>query len=166
MPREYQRKFDWDEARARHAAGETPGRIAAELGVTEQAIRRVVIPGERERVAEYGRAHTVGAGACDDCGGPMNLASRYNGSTRCRACSAVARATTVRPGALQCCRCHEWKPDDDFPSNRSEKVARRGRHGVCRPCQTIARREYRQRNRERDNAYNRQYKQRQRSQAA
>lgn len=146
MPRVYTRKFDWDAARARHAAGESIAALAAEFGVTKQAIRFAVITGELDRQRAYSRAWQT-RGRCDDCGGPMNNLSRSNGSRRCLSCAAKARTTSVRAHELLCQSCKKWKPDADFPRSRHKRVVyRRSRHRYCRACCTVARREYRDRN--------------------
>ena len=159
MPRVYERKFDWDEARRRYAAGESIADIARRLGVTWMAVGRVVIPGKEAAMAAYHREYQR-RGKCDDCGGPMNQVARNNGSTRCKTCADLAQATSVRPDELRCITCREWKPDEAFPFNRSEGWTRRGRHQQCRACLTVARRNHRQRNREKDNAYQREYRRR------
>lgn len=145
MSRVYARKFDWDEAIRLRSEGHSTKAIAERLGVTWNAVHRVVTPGVMEAEAVT-QAAVAARGRCDDCGGPMNGLSRYRGSTRCKTCAAIARATSVRPDSLQCVMCREWKPDDQFPRNRAESLARRGRHSTCRACATIARREYRNRN--------------------
>lgn len=142
--RVYKRRFDWEEARSRHAQGEPTGQIAASLGVSYNAVYRVLTPARIEWEDRY-KKEWGSRGQCDDCGGPMNNHSRSRGSTRCRKCASLMLGTTARETELQCVRCHEWKPDGAFPSNRTEKYARRGRHTVCRECSTIMRQEYRQR---------------------
>jgi hypothetical protein len=162
MSRVYQRRFDWDEARRRRAAGESLRVIAEALGVTPAAVDRVTRPGERERQAEYARS-LKGTGVCDDCGGPMNKTSRYHGSTRCKPCAARASVTSVGEGVLRCFGCREWKPDEQFSHSNTERaVVRRARKTYCRACDTIARREYRRRNPEKEAAYDRAYKARKR----
>lgn len=145
MPRVYEREFDWEEARRLYAAGESLSSISREFGVSWAAVQRVVVPGKMEEHAVRARA-LIGAGHCDDCGGPTHQGSRYRGSTRCRDCASIALATSVRENELMCFACREWKPDEDFPLNRGDSKARRYRHSYCRPCQTISRREYRNRN--------------------
>ena len=49
----------------------------------------------------------------------------------------------------RCGKCEEVKPVDDFPIQRA---SRDGRSHWCRACHTVAKREYRQRHRERLNA--------------
>jgi len=157
--RVYVRKFDHDAARARYAAGESVTAMAREFGVHPTAVWRVVSSRIIESIRERAQKRKS-AGVCDDCGGPMHMGSRYNGSTHCHDCSALARATNVRPDALRCATCREWKPDEDFPFNRAGRKTHRGRHDQCRSCQTVARRERRARNREADNAYSREYRRR------
>jgi hypothetical protein len=158
----YQRAFNYDEARARHRAGETCAQLAAEYGVSSTRVWQVINPEGGRRAAEASEAWSR-SGKCPDCGGPM----RRNGrSQRCRPCYLLLRATTVRPTELQCSTCREWKPDDAFPFNRRESFTRRGRHGQCRTCQTIARRSYRQRHPEASRAYDRAYKAKRREKAA
>lgn len=159
-PRVYVRKFDWDEARRRHAAGEPLKWIARDIGVSVAAVWRVV--DERHRARMNARAsafQVIGTGTCVDCGGGC---TRYR--VRCPRCAAIARATTVRETELQCTRCREWKSDDAFPHNRAGSRARRGRHDACRSCQTTIKREYRRKHREKANAYDREYKRRRRAQ--
>jgi hypothetical protein len=159
--RVYARKFDWDEARRLRAEGASVSEISQQMRVTKAAIWRVVTPGAIEKEAEYHR-RLARTGICDECGGPMNRLSRYRGATRCAKCAALANATTVRPDALLCSTCREWKPDEDFPSGNKTK-ARRGRHSQCRVCLTLAKRDYRRRNRERERAYDRAYRARRRT---
>jgi hypothetical protein len=161
MPRVYKRKFDWDEAKRRHAAGESYSSIARAFGVSGAAIRRVVDENayryDRENVAAW-----QASGTCPDCG-TQSTRRAAGVSSRCTHCSAIAKATSVREDTLQCVTCKAWKPDEDFPHNREEWLARRGRHSQCRPCQTRARRDHRRRNREQENAYGRAYKARRRA---
>jgi hypothetical protein len=101
------------------------------------------------------------SGKCPDCGAQT---TRHNAvkDRRCHHCASIAQATTVRDGELRCVTCKEWKPDDQFSSDK-RKIARRYRHRQCRACSTKARRDYRHRNREADNAYSREYKARRRA---
>lgn len=79
-----ERKFDHDEARRRHAAGESIRSIAADLAVSRSAVWKSLNPERKQEVAK-------GDAVCDDCGAPMNASSRrYSGSTRCRSCAAKA----------------------------------------------------------------------------
>lgn len=145
-------RFDWDEARSRYASGERVADLAAEYGVTLAAIYRIVTPGLREssnqRKDEWQRS-----GSCPDCG--MQTTRRSAGySSRCSRCAAVAKGTTARDGELHCNKCDQWKPDNEFPTDR-RRIARRGRHRYCRSCLTIAKREWRERYPERAKAADR-----------
>jgi hypothetical protein len=138
----YVRKFDWDEARRRHAAGETLAEIARDLGVTPNAVRFAV--NDRARIrAELRASAWQMLGACPDCGARASR-NGTDGQHRCTACAAKLKATSVRDRELQCMRCREWKHDNEFPFSRAEPQ-RRGRHKQCRPCQTEAKRAYRER---------------------
>lgn len=135
--RVYQRKFDHEQARARHAAGETMAALAREYGVSPAAVRRAV--DDKFRVASDARTSArLASGVCPDCGAPCT----NRPGTTCVPCRDRKQATSVRDGELRCQRCREWKPDDAFPHN-SAKKCRRGRHGVCRGCQPAMRREAR-----------------------
>ena len=162
--RVYRRKFDYEEARRRYAAGESQKALAAEYGVSIARMCQVLNPevGRRddERRREWGRNSV-----CPDCGARATR-KRKSEQHRCRECHSRRMATTVRPDELRCITCKEWKPDDEFPSNRAISPHRRGRHSQCRSCQTIARRDHRRRNREADNAYQREYRRRRRSSQA
>ena len=160
--RKYYRKFDWDEAKRLHGLGWSMKDIADLFGVSQGSIRQIVNPALREattrRSSEWQKQ-----GVCRTCGGPC---SRRRGSEawECHDCSVERRTTSARDDELQCMNCREWKPDEDFPRNRSEGKYRRGRHGICRPCNTIIRRGHRERNREQDNKYSREYKRKRRAQ--
>ena len=154
MPRVYTRKFDYEEARRRHAAGESLASIAAWAGVSVTRIRHVVFPEEGERARARADAYRW---ACPDCGAPTT----HKGS-RCKTCAALAQATSVRSTELQCVICKEWKPDEDFPHNRAARSVWRGRHSTCRACQTTTRRERRRRNPDSERAYQREYRRRKR----
>jgi len=144
MPRVYKRKFDWDEARRRRAAGETYPDIARSLGVSIAAVRFAVNDDERERAAQRVKEWQR-SGTCIDCGQPCSRTFRRK-EHRCNACAGKARITNVRDGELRCATCETWKPDDDFPrSSHVRCIVRRGRHRVCRMCSTKLRREYRER---------------------
>lgn len=144
------RRFDWDEARQLHSQGMSYAAIGRELGVSAEAVRRVVLPGEKERVARYQKKR-ADTGVCSECGGPKNRHSNYRGVTRCKRCAAVASRKNIRPDTLRCIACREWKPDESFPRNRREE-ARRGRHESCRTCTTQQKRDYRARVREKAQA--------------
>lgn len=147
MPRVYERKFDWEEARRLYADGVSQYEIGRMLGVSQAAVSRVVVPGQMEksnaRAAAWSRAQVP---CIEGCGRTCTrIAAKYH-SGRCVQCSAIRLATTARDGELQCHTCKEWKPDESFPHNRTEKYGRRGRHTNCRLCATVSRREYRNRN--------------------
>jgi len=134
--RRYQRRFDWEQARARYQAGETMTAIAASYGVTREAVRRVVDAAyyARERARLAARQKT---GQCVDCGRPIKPRS-----TRCLVCSGVARRTTVRPDTLLCSMCGAWKPDSAF-SHDAGNPARRNRRWLCKTCDAQVRSRYR-----------------------
>lgn len=142
-PRVYERKFDWDDARWRAAAGESITEIARSFGVSRTAVLRVVDPDVNRRMAERVYLHKRNS-RCPDCG--AQTWRRPDGrEARCVNCSSRLRATSVRPDSLRCYACREWKPDEAFPFSRNN-LARRGRHNQCRPCLTEAKRDYRRRN--------------------
>lgn len=143
MSRGPERKFDWAEAQRRRADGETYTAIARDLGVSYKAVRFACDPVAREAAARRTKEWQT-SGVCPDCGAPATRL-RGIGQCRCRACAAKAQATSVRDGELLCIGCREWKPDHDFPHNRGSRLHRRGRHNLCRPCQTLAKRAYRSR---------------------
>lgn len=157
MPRTYERKFDWDEAKRLHEDGMSYNAIAARFGVSQTAIWRVVTPGAREksnaRIAAWQKT-----GVCSDCGGKATR-RHAQADSLCMKCSARRSRTSVRDDALWCSGCQQWKPDDDFPKDRAE-AHRRDRHVYCRPCNTRTRREWRHRNPEKEKAYQREYYQR------
>lgn len=154
------RKFSWDEATKLRKSGLTLKAISKRLGVSYSAVWFALNPEARAkssaRTVEWQRQ-----GICPDCGA---TATRFRGGKqcRCRACGIRAMATSAREAELHCSNCDEWKPDEEFPHNRGETVSRRGRHSLCRQCNTIVRRSYRERNRERERAYDREYRQRKR----
>lgn len=156
----YTRKFDWDEAKRRHANGETIQDIADSYGVTKTAVRFAVNPDEYARSraysAEYQRTKKPYMGTCRECGGPATAirSESHIRAGRCRSCYAKHQATTVRETTLQCSACRYWLPDDAFP-NQTANTARRGRHSLCRPCQNVAKQLNRESNRERERAYDR-----------
>ena len=133
--RRYQRKFDWEQARARYQAGETLTAIAASYGVSKEAVRRVVdaayYASEQSRLAARQKT-----GRCVDCGRAITLMS-----TRCVDCAGVARRTTVRPDTLHCPACDQWKPDSAFYHD-ARCPARRYRRWLCRTCDNRARRRH------------------------
>ena len=152
MPRIYKRRFDWELARNLYEQGSTIREIANQVGVSWAAVQRVVVPGVLQREIVYQQVWQQG-GVCGECGGPMNKASQRQGH-RCRACATKARTMNVREDTLRCQKCRQWKPDAEFPSNRIMLV-RRGRHALCRPCNTEEKRAWRQRHPERARATDR-----------
>lgn len=134
--RVYVRAFDWDEARRLHDEGHSYSAIARRYGVTPAAVRRVLVPGLREKInaraVEWVRENHPHVGPCVDCGEPCSSA-RYRHGARCKACDTKAKATSVHPDALRCCLCQLWLPDEDF-SPAPSKAQRRGRTAECKPC--------------------------------
>jgi hypothetical protein len=160
--RVYERAFDHDECRALRA--EDPKRwtwkaLAEHYDVSIRAIERVLKPHVAERMNAYSLQWTR-ENKREPCKGGcgalvwMHMKER---SGYCPACAGLLRSKTVRPTELLCTRCDDWKPDEAFPANRNTK-GRRGRHVTCRVCQTIVRREHRQRNRQAENDRDRAYK--------
>jgi predicted transcriptional regulator len=143
MPRVYVRKFDWAEAKRLSVGGWTQKEIAAHFGVTQTAVSLALNPLSRHRAALNSAAYQSG-GKCEDCGVPCTRYSKRSGKRqRCRKCWNKAQATSVRDEELRCVRCRRWLPDRCFPRDRVES-ARRGLHSVCRDCQTVIKREYRE----------------------
>lgn len=136
-----QRSFDYDEANRLRGEGLTYQAISERLGVSNTAVQLACKPAARAN-ANANHAEWQRQGKCVDCGGPC---TRQGGlpAHRCVTCFALAIGTTAREGELECSRCKEWKADAAFPHNRTEKIARRGRHGVCRSCQAEMRRKAR-----------------------
>lgn len=133
-------KFDHDEARRLRAEGMTHSAIAEKLGVSASAVQRVVTPGTIEKRAAYERDWGHQGDRCE-CGNVIHRRTALR-TGKCRECAMRDRRTSVRPDELFCFRCEEWKPDDEFPSDRN-RPARRGKHNYCRKCQTEMKREYR-----------------------
>ena len=134
--RQYQRRFDWEQARTRYQAGETMTAIAASYGVTKEAVRRVVDAAYYAR--EQGRlAARQKTGRCVDCGRAITPTS-----TRCRDCAGIARRTTVRTDTLHCSACKQWKPDSAYYHDQ-DTPARRYHSWLCKTCDNQARRRYR-----------------------
>lgn len=142
MARVYTRRFDWGDAKRRYEAGETAKALAADYGVSETAIYNAANPEKYARALAITRQWQR-TGVCPECGGRM---SRKNASL-CYSCRNRARATSVREHELCCFSCKQWQPDSAFPNNKGEQ-ARRGKHGYCRKCCTLAKRDWRERKRE------------------
>jgi helix-turn-helix resolvase-like protein len=162
------RKFDHDEAIRRYANGETGVALAEEYGVSTAAVYRVVNPEiraymDKDAVERNRRKREPCRGGCGRLVWRHGRVGRAR-SGYCPTCNGIQRAESVRPTTLRCSHCREWKRDDAFP-RRATANARRGRSHECRVCQTITRRERRQRNAEADRAYQRAYKKRVRAHA-
>lgn len=159
--RVYQRAFDHDLAREQRAEGWTWRRIAEYHGVSMTAVERVVKPGVRARMNEHVRRNWEKKrkpckGGCGrriwDHFGPTRQVSGY-----CPTCFGELRAApNVRPDALRCTKCGEWKPDEDF--GEQKRNTRRGRRTWCRACESANRRAIRHANAERERAYTRNQK--------
>lgn len=142
MPRVYERKFDWDEARRLHDGGLTYAEIARRLGVSNQSIRYACVPGEYERMLTAKKALQA-SGVCPDCG---TRTTRMAGgrSRRCKDCAAKA-AVRMKDGNVWCPTCKQWKPLRAFSPSRSG--GGRPVHNECKSCQAERRREWRARKR-------------------
>lgn len=143
------RKFDHDEARRRHAAGESYVSIARDLGVAPTAVARACDWRIRASMDAYNAMRqrvngnpSMYRGTCVDCGGRCNTRAR-----RCDACHAehVRKAPPFdERGWLFCDACETYKPLAEFPFSR-RRAGRKGRHSQCRECGTKARQAYRER---------------------
>lgn len=149
MPRLYERKFDWDEARRLRVEGWSYNKIAAHFGVTHGAVRFACDEAARAQQAEYARQWRV---ATCKCGARCQRSSYRGERPRCKACADRAMAK-VTDGKAYCPACNTWKPLGDF--SRSSTRPNRGVHSECRACSTKRRRNWRQANRERDRATSR-----------
>lgn len=136
------RRFNYDQARERYAAGESINDLAARYGVSYTAVYRVVVPRVAERMAET-HAAWQRSGECPDCGAQTTRRGKDT-SSRCIPCAVKRVTTSVRDTTLRCQTCREWKPDEAFP--RGNRAARRNRHQQCRSCLTEAKRQWRERN--------------------
>jgi hypothetical protein len=148
--RAYLRKFDHDEARKRHASGESVAALAREYGVTWSAVQRVVDPITRERAALSSAARFARHGnrsqywPCPECGG------RARKGHLCRRCHLArlrgGRDLFDKDGRMLCTRCGEYRPADEFGWRSHTKAPDRGfRRSTCRRCETQIRRAYRER---------------------
>lgn len=154
--RVYVRKFDHEEAAARHAGGESIPALAREYGVSDSAVRWVVTPGGKDRNLEGVRRWRDGT--CEDCGGPaMRLvgskaANNRDGRTICHRCRSDRRRERLRfdeYGQLASVRCvrgdcaygQRWQPPEHFPGGmRHRDVRAKGIANECRSCQARQRR--------------------------
>lgn len=160
--RSYTRRFDHDEARARHAGGEAVNALAREYGVTFNAVNFVVDPEARARNAKavYEMNHVP----CEECGEPSlrvtHAAKRDtnpDGRQLCAKCRGRVRRTRLRfdeAGNLTEVRCsntdcangERWQPPSNFPGGgRFRDVRPNGIHSICRACHTRTKRLWRQR---------------------
>jgi hypothetical protein len=155
------RKFDHDECRALYAAGGwTYRQLAAKYGVSEFAVGYALNPRVRETTRAYQLAHCRRPCAAG-CGRDVWTMGRAC-TGLCRSCSADAKVTSVRDGELKCASCGEWKADDAFPRS-SANTRRRQRHKTCTACHTAIKRAWRARHPERERAYDRERKRKQRA---
>lgn len=139
------RSFDYDEARRLRTGGATVAELCERFGVSEHAIRCAI--NETYRLKQNAKGAAISERKREPCRGGCGTLVWMHQPGRsgfCIRCSAIERTTTAREDTLQCARCDDWKPDDDFP-RRTAAVARRGRAPICRPCETIARQERRER---------------------
>lgn len=156
------RRFDHDEARARHAAGEKVADLARAYGVTANAIYFVVSPEARERALAYSRRWRTGS--CADCGGPAMRPTpgsskqiHADGLTLCNRCRRVRKRerlafdtngvlVRVRCTSRDCANGDRWQPPEHFArGSRFRDVRDGGIHNLCRACLTRARQSYRER---------------------
>lgn len=149
--RTYTRKFDYEEAQRRYAAGEKIQALAVEYGVSNARVNQVVNPEVGRKAKELSAAYRW---HCPECG-----AETRHKNARCNPCAALALTTTALDGKLHCSKCEQWLSPEMFSTNRTEaKYSRENRRRICRKCDTKARADYRQRNREREKTYSREYK--------
>jgi hypothetical protein len=158
--RVYVRTFDHEEAIRRREAGESVADLAAEYGVTANAIYLATNPAWRQKQVDYHREWRTGS--CEECGGPaMRLVGgkkqhNKDGRTLCFRCRSDAKRERLRfdeLGALAAVRCvHEdcangqrWQSPDNFTRGpRHREVREGGIHSQCRSCQTRAKKRYRE----------------------
>ena len=159
----YTRRFDYEDARRRYAAGERVADLAAEYGVTTTAVYHALTPERHnQRLAANKRRRT---GVCEVCGGPAmrfigaKLARNPDGRLVCQVCRSRLRRERLRyddAGALIAVRCShldcaagdQWQPPTNFgPGPRFRDVRDGGIKDHCRACDTRQRQEYRARHR-------------------
>lgn len=155
----HNRKFDWDIAKRLRDEGMTYNDIAKQLGVTKMAVVYAVDDDLRRKQrayhSEWQKASKRWVGTCIDCGDPATRTRGYGSRHgRCRACAAKTLTTTVREDTLRCSCCGLWLPDEEF-HNQAQRKHRRGRHGICRPCSAVMKRDWRQANPDLSRAYER-----------
>lgn len=154
----HERRFDWDEARRRFAAGESACAIARSFGVSRTAITRVVDDGTYERMRQTCLRLAEKGATCPGCGGRMALTTRYGGGL-CRACVAAERMLLPDEcGRIRCSTCKQWLAPGAF-SHDPRKPHRYHRGMECRACCAGRKRKRRARmspeERERERARNR-----------
>ena len=144
-------KFDHEAALRMRSEGATLQAVADHFGVSPAAVWRVTAPGGRETFTAYKRRQQQ-QGTCQECGGPCS--SNLSKPARlCAECEAFSRIL-VREEEAWCGDCKAWLPKDRF----GKASDRRGVRGLCRSCETARRRNYRERNRSRDNMVQRAHK--------
>lgn len=163
------RKFDHDEARRLYRAGWTKTELARFFGVSHPSIANVV----DERVARAQREwhKAIFAATCDECGGACSknwYAERVRlDRTLCQKCYSTLLSEEAllarhdEHGNLRCGHCGAYKPLEEYRIGPSGSPFKR-----CRLCETEARRDWRHRNRERENAWQREYKRKRRQAVA
>jgi hypothetical protein len=174
-----------DEAARRHEAGESVAALADEYDVTVtavyQAIRRLNDPALK--AAENATRKAARTTACETCGGPAmkligsKLRHNRDGHVLCASCRNKTRRERFRfdeTGALIAVRCSSvdcangdrWQPPEHFAGHTNHRDIRpKGVHGLCRACNTVQRKRYRQEHREHERAYDRERRRRQRAAA-
>jgi hypothetical protein len=158
--REYVRRFDHEEAARRRANGERLTDLAREYGVSKSAVAQAIrnlTPEGREAYRESHRAYQR-SGVCEVCGGTATVMSQKptspDGRNLCARCRRREERTSVRLDDdgnavwVRCTTCREWRVPADFTrGQRYPDLREGGFHNQCRPCNTVLRRSYRQRNR-------------------
>jgi hypothetical protein len=168
MPRVYERKFDWDEARRLREEGESYTKLGARFGVSASAIYFACNPKAYE-AARVRSSAAQRSGICVVCGERCSWNRAQQTAPRCRRCAALDRTTTVEwddhgaIGRIRCHVCHVWKDVDEFAPSQRYSGAR-----TCRVCNTRIKRESRARPevRERERVRDRERRRRQRLKAA
>lgn len=145
---QYARRFDWDQALAMYDDGFTIAEVASEMGVTNNAIWRIVHHTKEERrILNAARGQRY-KDYCE-CG-----RKKARKSTHCDRCAPYHATTTLRVvlcsdalfwPQLWCSSCKEWKWVPEFTRSVRRAVGRMGRRRTCRACDTRIRREYRNR---------------------
>jgi hypothetical protein len=162
--RVYPRLFDHDEALRLRGEGWTIQMVADHFGVSYRGVQRVTTPGERERMdaATMERFEAI----CDDCGGRCthNWSNRHGRHDRvvCQPCAAIRTreealmARLNEDGDVRCTHCDAYQPMSVFSNDRGYPRA------WCPSCETESRKARRRANRDRENAWQREYKRKRR----